>query len=136
MNEEELNAKFSEYESKIIQLQQQIGEIEKALYDMNFIKEGLTEIKGKVNDEIFAPIGRGIFVKSKLCSEKVLVDIGEGSFVEKSIEETKEIIEKQKNEFTKIQNFLNEELMKINNEINNLMKRFQEEKENKIKSSP
>ena len=54
------------------------------------ISSGLGDLKGKKGKEIFAPVGRGIFAKAKLDSEEMLVDIGNGNFLSKSIDEAKE----------------------------------------------
>jgi prefoldin alpha subunit len=121
MNQEELNQKFMQFEQKIRQVQEQLGAIEQAILDMNQIKLGLDEIKGKKGEEIIAPIGRGVFVKAKLLSEELTVDVGGKNFVKKNIDETKKLINEQIEKLKSIKDELEMELEKINQEITSVM---------------
>lgn len=123
---DELTKKFQEFEVKIMQIQEQIQVIEQTLNDMIFISEGLEELKGKKNEEILAPIGKGIFVKAKLLSEELLVNIGNEKFVKKSIDETKDLIEKQRVKLKETRTLLDDELEGINQEITTEMIKHQE----------
>jgi prefoldin alpha subunit len=130
MDENELNQKFMVYEQQIRQLQDQLNAVERAILDMSSIYEGLNDLKGKEDQEILAPMGRGIFVKAKLLSEKLTVEIGEGVFVDKSIDDTKELIKKQQEKMNKAQKDIESELEKVNQEITSTMREFQESKNN------
>ncbi len=121
MNQEELNKKFMQFEQQIKQIQEQLGAIEQAILDMSQIKMGLDEIKGKKGEEIMAPIGRGVFIKAKLLSEELTVDIGGKNFVGKSVDETKKLIEGQIEKLKGIKGELEMELEKINQEITAVM---------------
>lgn len=88
-NEQEILYKFSLFERQIKELQQQIESIEKGIVELTSLNFGLNELVGKTGEEIYAPMGRGIFVKAKLISEELSVDIGEGNVVKKSIPDTK-----------------------------------------------
>jgi prefoldin alpha subunit len=121
MNQEELNKKFMQFEQQIRQIQEQIGAVEQAILDMSQIKMGLDEIKGKKGEEIMAPIGRGVFVKAKLLSEDLTVDVGGKNFVGKSIDDTKKLIEEQVEKLKEIKKELEMELEKINQEITAVM---------------
>jgi prefoldin alpha subunit len=121
MNQEELNQKFMLFEQQIRQIQEQLGAIEQAIMDMSQIKLGLNEIKGKEGEDIMAPIGRGVYVKAKLLSEELTVDVGGKNFVSKSIEETKELINEQIEKLKDIKIQLEKELDKINEEITEIM---------------
>lgn len=133
MNEQELNQKFSEYEQRIMQLQEQLGAIEKSVLNMTSVSTGLNDLKGKVNEEILAPIGSGIYIKAKLLSDDLLVDIGEGAFVDKTISETQDLIRAQQEKLKLTQKDLDKELEKINEEITQLMVTFQKEREEQNK---
>ena len=126
MNQQELEQKFRMFEQQIMQIQQQLEAIEKALFDISSINSGLEELKGKTDQEIMAPIGRGIYAKAKLVSENLLVDIGEGNFVTKSIDETKTIIKDQMNKLQEMRTMLEGEMDRINSELTNVMRDFQE----------
>ena len=116
-NQEELMYKLSMYEQQINQLQQQLEAVEQAIIEMNSLVLGLNELTGSKEKEILAPIGRGIFVKTKLVSEDLTVDVGGKNFVKKSIPETKELIKSQIKKLEEIKEELNKNLEEINNEL-------------------
>ena len=116
-NQEELMQKFSMYEQQIMQLQQQLEAVEQAIVEMNSLVMGLNELIGSKDKEILAPIGRGIFVKTKLVSEDLTVDVGGKNFVKKSVPETKKLIEYQVKKLEEIKEELNDNLEEINNEL-------------------
>lgn len=129
MNDQELNQKFAEYENEIRQLQEQLRAVEQAVFDMSVISNGIEELKGKENEEILAPIGRGIFVKAKLLSEKLTVDVGGHNYIEKTIDETNDLIKDQKNKLDKVKLELEDKLKIIDSEITQTMKEFQNKRE-------
>ena len=131
MNEQELNKKFEEYEHKIMCLQEQLGAIEKSIQNMSFVGAGLEDLKGKVGEEILAAIGSGIYIKAKLVADNLLVDIGENTFVDKTIDETKNLIKAQQSKLKLTQDELDKELEKINTEITQLMLEYQKEQVSK-----
>jgi len=116
-NQEELMYKLKMYEQQITQLQQQLEAIEQAIVEMNSLVLGLNELTGSKEKEILAPIGRGIFVKTKLASEELTVDVGEKTFIKKSIPETKKLVNDQIKKLEEIKKELNENLEEINAEL-------------------
>jgi len=80
--------KLAMFEQQIRQMQEQLQAIEQGMNELNILNLGLDELKGKEEKEIFAPIGRGIFVKSKILSEELIVDVGNKKLVKKTIPET------------------------------------------------
>jgi len=123
-NERELNSrqqellyKFSMFEQQIQALQQQLKVVEESSIDLNSLNFGLDELKGKTDEEILAPLGRGIFVKAKLASEDLLVDVGGKNFVKKNIEDTKKIIGEQIGKLEKIKEDLDKKLTGIDKEL-------------------
>lgn len=115
--DEEITQKFQMFEQQIKVFQQQLQAVEQALDEMVSLKLGLEELIGKKDKEILAPIGRGIFVKSKLISEELIVDVGDKTFVNKSIPKTKKLIEEQIKKLETAKEELNSELDKINEEL-------------------
>lgn len=99
------------------------------MLDMNTISTGLGELVGKKDEEIMAPIGRGIFVKAKLLEEDLLVDVGAHNFVKKTIPEAKELIMGQVEKLKSSKKELDDELNKINDEITKTMQEFQTSKQ-------
>jgi len=116
-NQEELMQKFGMYEQQIQQLQQQLESVEQAIIEMNSLVLGLDELVGSKDKEILAPIGRGIFTKTKLISEDLTVDVGGKNFVKKSIPETKKLIQTQVEKLEEVKKELEGNLEEINNEL-------------------
>jgi len=125
-NQQELMFKLSMFEQQIQQLQQQIQAVEQGIVEMNTLSIGLDELKGSEGKEIMAPIGRGIFAKTKLVSEELTVDVGGGNFVKKSIPNTKKIIDEQVNKLKDVKKTLNDNLEKISRELVNVMEEGKE----------
>jgi len=123
--EQEMIMKFRMFEQQIRLLQEQLQSVEQAVMNLSDINLGLDELVGKTNSEILAPIGRGIFVKAKLLSEDLTVDIGGKNFVKKSIPETQKILKEQVNKLNGIREELNEEMEKINEEVTNIFMEHQ-----------
>lgn len=123
--QQEMVFKFQMFEQQMQALQQQLGAVEQAIVDMNALNLGMDELVGKTGEEIFAPIGRGIFARAKLLSEDLLVDIGNKNVVKKSIPDTKKLIEAQIGKLKDVQgelrdnmNQINAEIMKVYSEMN------------------
>lgn len=94
-NQQEVMFKLAMYEQHINQLNQQLQAVENAINELNNLSFGIEELKGKKDNEIFAPVGRGIFVKAKLISEDLLVDVGGKNFVKKDVVNTRKMIKEQ-----------------------------------------
>jgi prefoldin alpha subunit len=119
--QQELYLKFSMFEKQIRELQQQIEAVENGIVDLTSLNFGLDELVGNTGKEIYAPLGKGIFVKAKLISEDLNVDIGSGNLVKKNIPETKELIESQIKKLQGIKIELENSLEEIGKEINVMM---------------
>ncbi len=119
--QQELYFKFAMFEQQLKELQQQIESVEKGIVDLTSLNFGLEELIGSKEREIFAPLGKGIFVKAKLISEELNVDIGHGNFIKKSIPETKAMIEEQIKKLESIKKELENSAEEIGKEINSLM---------------
>lgn len=120
-NEQELLFKFSMYEQQIKQMQQQLEAIERGIVELTSLNFGLDELVGATGKEIYAPMGKGIFVKAKLISEELNVDIGEGNIVKKSIPETKALIEEQIKKLEQVKLEMERNLEQLGQEITGMM---------------
>ncbi len=123
--EQELALKLNMFEQQIKQTHQQLQAVEQAIADVTSINLGLDELKGSKDQEILAPIGRGIFVKTKLISEELIVDIGDKNFIAKDIPSTKNIIQEQIEKLEKARTQLEEILDKINDELTETYMEYQ-----------
>lgn len=65
-------------------------------------------------------------MNAKLLSEKLKVDIGNGNLVNKSIPETKELIEEQIKKLLQIKQELESNLEQLGEELTKMMKEIQE----------
>lgn len=122
--------KLSVYEQQIQQLQQQLEAVEQAINEMSSLKSGLDELTISKEKEVLAPIGRGIFAKTKLISEELTVDVGGKNFVKKSIPETKKLIETQIKKLEEVAEELKDNLEKINEELTEVFMNSQKEHKN------
>ena len=113
----ELVFKFQMFEQQMQNIQQQLQAVEQAIVDMGRLNLGLDELKGGVGKEIVAPIGKGIFAKANLSSEELLVDIGEGNIIQKTIPQTKELIQEQIKRLGNAKEELNKAMEEINGEL-------------------
>ena len=115
--QQELLFKLSIFEQQISQLQQQLQAVEEGFSDLKILSLGLEKIKNSEGKEILAPLGRGIFVRGKMVSEDLIVDVGGKNMVKKTIPETQKIIETQIKKLGKIKQELDEKIEEINKEL-------------------
>ncbi len=101
-----LQAYFSE-------MQQQISEIESKKAELEYLKDGLSQLKGQKNKDILIPLGSGVLAKGKLSDdEKVIVNVGSNLLVKKTIKEAAEIIDEQIKELSSVLAQLEQEIQK------------------------
>lgn len=102
-------------EQQYNQIQAQIDSIKKVTKEIKKLKSELSELK--IGKEILASVGKGVFVKAQILSEKLKVDIGGKNIIEKTIPETKNIISMQIKKLNDVQKELEENLEKLRKEI-------------------
>jgi len=119
--QQELMFKLQMFEQQAQQIQQQLQAVEQAMVEMKSLNLGLDELKGAEGKEIMAPIGRGIFAKTKLLSEELTVDIGGKNFVKKSIPDTKKLVEGQINKLEEVKKDLDGNLEELGKELQGVM---------------
>jgi prefoldin alpha subunit len=117
MEDSNLIAKMGMYEQQIRYLQEQMEAVESAFLELTSLKSGLEEIRGGKEKEILAQIGRGIFVKAKITSEDLIVDVGGKNFVKKDISGTQKILKEQLKKIESIREELNINLEQMNEAI-------------------
>ena len=125
--QQEILFKLSMSEQHIRQLQQQLQAVEESIIELRSLDLGLEEIEGSVGMEIRASLGRGIFVKAKLLSEDLIVDVGSKNLVKKSILETKKIIKDQTEKLHEVKKELEERIEEINNSLTEVINEVQGE---------
>jgi prefoldin alpha subunit len=111
-NQQELMYKLQMFEQQMQQIQQQLQAVEQGIIDLSNLNLGLDELVGKKDQEVMSLIGKGIFAKTKLLSEELVVDVGGKKFVTKSIPETKEMIVEQIGKLKEAKEILTENMEK------------------------
>ena len=122
--QQELIFKLGMLEQQMQQLQQQIQAVEQSNIELQSLSEGLNELKNAEGKEVMAMIGRGIFIKSKIVSDDLLVDVGERNFVKKSVEETQKLINEQIEKLSEAGESLNIQIEEVSREGEKLMGEF------------
>ncbi|MEK6852709.1 MAG: prefoldin subunit alpha [Nanoarchaeota archaeon] len=98
---------------EVKRLEQQLLLIESQGATFSQLYSDLEEVLKNKDAEILTNFGSGVFVRAKLTdNKKVLVNIGSRVVVEKSIEEARDIIEKQMNSMEELKNEIRTELLK------------------------
>ena len=102
-NKEQLQKKFMEYqmlEQQLKQFKEQLEAVDKQLDSLQEVKGALDELSTvKEGTDILIPVSSGIFLKAKASStDKVLVNVGAETTVEKTLPEAKGLLEDQEKE--------------------------------------
>ena len=101
-------------------LQSRIGMINAAITDLtyaNMTLEGME--KEKDNAELLVPIGGSSYIKVKLaCTDKVIVGMGAGVSIEKTLPEAKAIVKERLDELEKTMNSAQQQFAQVAQRIN------------------
>lgn len=125
MDQQEVIFKLSMFEQQMQQLQQQLQAVERGINELETLNLGLDEIKGSKDKEIFAQVGRGIYVKAKVVSEELLVNVGEKNFVKRNVKEAKELILGQIKKLKDVETDLERTIEMTNSEFTELIQEYQ-----------
>ena len=118
---QEILIKLATFEQQINQLEQQMQLIDQQVLEMQELKIALEEIEKTEEKEIYANLGKNIFIKTEIKDKKLIVEVGNRTFVKKTIPETVEIAEDQLHK-----------LMIGKNQVMNRMQEVQQETEKVI----
>jgi prefoldin subunit 5 len=78
-------------------------------------------MQGKKGEEILASVGKGIFVRTKLLSEELTVDVGGKNFVKKNIPDTVKVIRDQIQKLGKAKEGLESQMNELRYELEKTM---------------
>lgn len=126
MEQQEIIYRLQMMEQQMQQLQQQVQAVERGMGELESLNSGLDEISKSKGKEIFARIGNGIYARAKIISEELLVNVGEGNFVDKSVEETKKLIQEQVKKLEDVKKELEENISATNSELMKLIGQYQD----------
>lgn len=116
--EQELQEKYMEMktiEEQMKEIHQQGQAVEQQLIELINANQGLDDFKKtEKGKEILVPISSGIFAKANIKeNNKFLVNVGADTVVEKDIESTKDLLEKQIKELKKLHEHINIQMQKL-----------------------
>ncbi len=96
-------------------IQSRINMVNAAITDLTYANTALEGIeKEKENSELLVPIGGGSHIKAKLeNSDKVIVSMGAGVSIEKTLQEAKEIIKKRLENLEKTRTSLQQQFAQV-----------------------
>ena len=126
MENQEIIFRLGMLEQQLQQLQQQMQAVERGITELQSLDLGLDEINGSKDKEILAQIGKGIFIKAKVLSEDLTVNVGDNNFVKKNVAETKTLIQDQIRKLKEVEMQLEQNIESTNNEFLSIAKEYQE----------
>jgi prefoldin alpha subunit len=97
------------------QVQQQVQALESQAGEMDIVQQALDDFaQSKTGSPAIVTLTPGLFVKAKLEeTDKVLLNVGGGAVVQKTIPEAKKVIAEQATELRKLQEELSTQLQKL-----------------------
>jgi prefoldin alpha subunit len=101
-------------------LQQRVGMLNAAITDLSYAGTTLENIeKEKENAEMLVPIGGGNYISVKLTApDKVVVGMGSGVSIEKSLTDAKAVVKQRVEDLQKTQASAEQQLVQISERIN------------------
>ena len=122
-----LSVEMRFYEQTAETVQSRLNMLNAVITDLTFATmtlEGLE--KEKENAELLVPIGGNSYAKAKLANpDKLIVGIGAGVSVEKTLPETKETIKKRLEELEKTRMSLQQQFAQVVDKINDDRRKFE-----------
>jgi len=122
-NEEEvrkLSMEIRYYEQTAEVLQQRVGMLTAAIADLSYASTTLENVeKEKENAEMLVPIGGGNYISVKLANtDKVVVGMGSGVSMEKTLPEAKAVVKQRMEELQKTHASAEQQFDQISERIN------------------
>ena len=101
-------------------LQSRMNMVNAVVTDLTYASMALEGLeKEKENSELLVPIGGGSYVKAKLGTpDRVIVSVGAGVSVEKTVQEAKEIVKKRLEDLGKTRMSLQQQFSQVVGKIN------------------
>jgi len=126
MNQEQI-MQFQMLEQETNQLNQQLQLIEQNVGEMQELELSLNEIENSKNNDILANLGKKLFIPVEIKEKKLIVEVGKGNFVKKSIPDTKKVIQEQLKRLISAKTDIIERSEEVRGRIETLMKDFEKE---------
>ncbi|WP_048191307.1 prefoldin subunit alpha [Methanobacterium sp. SMA-27] len=111
---EALVKELNTYQGQAEVLQQQIDTLNATITELQVAMDTLETVKGEDNKETLVPIGAGSFLITELKNtEEVIIGLGAGVAVKKTVDDAKETIAEQKKELEELKEKMASDLQKI-----------------------
>jgi len=125
MEQQEMIFRLQMMEQQMQQLQQQMEAVAKGIGELESLDAGLDEIPDSIGKEILAQIGKGIYVKAKIISDELTVNIGGNNFVPRKVPEAKKMIREQVKKLKDVEKELGENIETTNSEFMKMIQEYQ-----------
>jgi len=111
----EKNMELQMLQGQLMQVQKQLQALDAQANEMDAVQQVLDEFStSKVGSDMYATLTPGLYVKAKLeANDSVLLNVGGGAVVQKSIPEAKKIVDEQGVELRKLQEDLSGQFHKL-----------------------
>ncbi|MGB9740165.1 MAG: prefoldin subunit alpha [Candidatus Bathyarchaeia archaeon] len=122
-----LNLEMRFLEQTAETIQSRINMVNAVITDLTYANMSLEGLeKEKENAELLVPIGGSSYIKVKLAStDKVIVGMGAGVSIEKTMQEAKEIIKNRLENLEKTRDSLQNQLVQVAQRINDDREKFE-----------
>ena len=123
--DQEAIMKIQMMEQETNQLNEQLKMVDQNVVEMNDLKASLDEIDSNENKEIMANLGKRIFIPVDIREKSLIVEVGKGNFVKKSVPDTKKIVDEEGNKLMEAKNQIMGRLDELQNDMNKMIMEFQ-----------
>jgi prefoldin alpha subunit len=129
--EEKQILNLQKIEVEIEELNQQLQIIDQNILELNEIKESLLEIENSEKEEFLINLGKKIYLPVKIKEKKIIAEVGDKTFVKKSIDSTIKTIEEQNTKLNDFRREIKTRLNHLQREIEVLIKNVEEKRKDK-----
>jgi len=123
--DQEAIMKIQMMEQETNSLNEQLKSVDHNVMEMNDLKASLEEIETNPNKEIMANLGKRIFIPVEIKDNKLIVEVGKGNFVKKSVPDTKKIVDDESDKLMEAKNQIMGRLDELQNDMNQMIMEFQ-----------
>jgi prefoldin alpha subunit len=125
--DQEAIMKIQMMEQETNSLNEQLKMVDSNVAEMNDLIASLEEIDSTDTKEIMANLGKRIFIPVDIREKKLIVEVGKGNFVKKSVGDTKKIVVEESDKLAEAKNQIMSRLNELQEDMNKMIMEFQKE---------